>query len=71
MADLPRYQSTGRVYADLPQLDFANVRESFKQSQSLSNQLDRLSNYAFTEVGKTTEKAAEKFALDNPITIDQ
>jgi hypothetical protein len=71
MADLPRYQTTGRVYSDLPQLDFANVRESFKQSQSLSNQLDRLSNYAFTEVGKTTEKAAEKFALDNPITIDQ
>ena len=71
MADLPRYQSTGRVYSDLPQLDFANVRESFKQSQTMSAQLDRLSNYAFTEVGKTTEKAAEQFALDNPITIDQ
>jgi hypothetical protein len=71
MADLPRYQSTGRVYSDLPQLDFANVRESFKQSQALSNQLDRLSNYAFTEIGKTTAKQAEQFALDNPITIDQ
>jgi hypothetical protein len=71
MADLPRYQSTGRVYSDLPQLDFANVRESFKQSQTLSAQLDRLSNYAFTEMGKTTAKQAEQFALDNPITIDQ
>jgi len=71
MADLPRYQSTGRVYSDLPQLDFANVRESFKQSQAMSNQLDRLSNYAFTEVGKATEKQAEQFALDNPITIEQ
>ena len=68
MADLPRYQSTGRVYSDLPQLDFANVRESFKQSQTMSNQLDRLSSYAFTEMGKATEAKAEKFALDNPIT---
>jgi hypothetical protein len=68
MADLPRYQSTGRVYSDLPQLDFANVRESFKQSQALSTQLDRLSAYAFTEMGKTTVKQAEQFALDNPIT---
>lgn len=71
MADLPSYQPTGRVFSDLPQLDFANVRESFKQSQALSNQLDRLSAYAFTEMGKTTAKQAEQFALDNPITIDQ
>jgi len=71
MADLPRYQSTGRVYSDLPQLDFANVRESFKQSQTMSNQLDRLSTYAFAEMGKQTEKQAEQFALDNPITIEQ
>jgi hypothetical protein len=52
----------------LPQLDFANVREAFKQSQTMSNQLDRLSSYAFTEMGKATEAKAEKFALDNPIT---
>lgn len=68
MADLPSYQSTGRVYSELPQLDFANVREAFKQSQTMSNQLDRLSSYAFTEMGKATEAKAEKFALDNPIT---
>jgi hypothetical protein len=71
MADLPRYQSTGRVYSDLPQLDFANVRESFKQSQSLSNQLDRLSTYAFKEMGKQTETQAAQFAVDNQLTIDQ
>lgn len=71
MADLPSYQSTGRVYSDLPQLDFANVRESFKQSQTMSNQLDRLSTYAFTEMGKTTEKQAAQFAVDNQLTIEQ
>jgi hypothetical protein len=71
MADLPRYQTTGRVYSDLPQLDFANVREAFKQSQTMSSQLDRLSSFAFAEMGKTTEKEAEKFAVDNPLTIEQ
>ena len=71
MADLPSYQSTGRVYSDLPQLDFANVRESFKQSQTMSNQLDRLSSYAFTEMGKATETKAAQFAVDNQLTIDQ
>jgi hypothetical protein len=71
MADLPSYQSTGRVYSDLPQLDFANVRESFKQSQAMSAQLDRLSSYAFTEMGKETEKQAAQFAVDNPLTVEQ
>ena len=71
MADLPSYQSIGRVFSDLPQLDFANVRESFKQSQALSNQLDRLSTYAFNEMGKTTEKQAAQFAVDNQLTIEQ
>ena len=71
MADLPSYQSTGRVYSDLPQLDFANVRESFKQSQALSSQLDRLSTYAFKEMGKQTETQAAQFAVDNQLTIEQ
>ena len=71
MADLPSYQSTGRVFSDLPQLDFANVRESFKQSQALSNQLDRLSTYAFKEMGKQTETQAAQFAVDNKLTIEQ
>lgn len=69
MADLPRYQPTGRVFSDVPQLDFANVRESFKASQGMSNALDRLSDFAGKYAAVQAEKQAEKFAVDNPITI--
>jgi hypothetical protein len=71
MAELPRYQQTGRVFADVPQLDFANVRESFKRSQSMAAGLDRLSNFANKFAEKAVVEKAEKFAVDNPITLAQ
>lgn len=71
MAELTRYQQTGRIFSDVPQLDFANVRESFKRSQTISNALDRVSEFAFKEAAKNAERQAEQFAIDNPLTIDQ
>lgn len=71
MAELTKYQQTGRVFSDVPQLDFANVRESFKRSQSLTSALDRISSFAFKGAAQETEKVAERFAIDNPLTIDQ
>jgi hypothetical protein len=71
MAELPRYQETGRIYSDLPSFDFANVRESMKFSQSISNSLDRLSNFATKVAAKDAERKAEEFAIDNPITLEQ
>lgn len=71
MAELTKYQQTGRVFADVPQLDFANVRESFKKSASMSAGLDRLSEYAFKEAGESAQKQAMQAAIDNPITLEQ
>jgi hypothetical protein len=71
MADLPRYQPTGRVFADVPQLDFANVRESFKASQSMTNALDKLSDFAYKQAAINVETEAEKFSVENPITLEQ
>ena len=71
MAELPRYQETGRIYSDLPSFDFANVRESMKFSQSISNSLDRLSNFATKVAAKDAERKAEEFAIENPITLEQ
>lgn len=71
MAELTKYQQTGRVFSDVPQLDFANVRESFKRSQSLTSALDRISSFAFKGAAQETERVAERFAIDNPLTIDQ
>ena len=71
MADLPKYQQTGRVYADLPQFDFSNVREAFKSSQSMASGLDRLSDFANKAAAKEAKKSAEKFFLDNKLTLEQ
>ncbi len=45
--DLPRFQPSGVVSADIPRLDFANVRESARASASMSEGLDRISQFAF------------------------
>lgn len=71
MAELTKYQQTGRVFADLPQFDFANVREAFKSSQSLTSGLDRLSSFAGKFAAKAVEEKAERFSIDNPLTIEQ
>lgn len=71
MAELPKYQQTGRVFADIPQLDFANVRESFKRSQSMAAGLDRLSSFAGKFAEKAVEEQATQWAVDNQITLEQ
>lgn len=71
MADLPKYQQTGRVYADLPQFDFANVREAFKSSQSMAASLDRLSGFANKFAEKAVEEQAEIWSVENQITPEQ
>ena len=71
MAELPKYQQTGRIFSDVPQLDFANVRESFKRSQSIANSLDRLSEFAGKFAKAEVEKKAQQFNIDNPITVEQ
>jgi hypothetical protein len=71
MAELPRYQQTGRVFADLPQLDFANIRESFQRSRSMAAGLDKLSNFAFKEAGEAAQRDAMQAAIDQPITLEQ
>jgi hypothetical protein len=71
MAELPRYQQTGRVFADLPQFDFANVREAFRSSQTLTSALDRVTDFANKSAAKTAEAKAERFSIDNPLTLEQ
>lgn len=70
MADL-QYQSTGRLYSDLPSFDFANVREGINLSRTMTNSLDRLSEFATKVAAKEAERKAEQFAVENPITLEQ
>jgi hypothetical protein len=70
MAELPKYQETGRIYSDLPSLDFANVRENIKLTQNINNNLDRLADFSTKIAAKETARKAEEFAVTNPITLD-
>jgi hypothetical protein len=70
MAELPKYQETGRIYSDLPSLDFANVRENIKLTQNINNSLDRLADFSTKIAAKETARKAEEFAVTNPITLD-
>lgn len=56
MARLPRYQESGLISADIPRMDFANLRESSEMSQTIASSLDRISQFAFGEVKKERDK---------------
>jgi len=36
MAELPRYQPTGYLPADIPRLDFANIKEQVAMTQGIN-----------------------------------
>jgi len=71
MAGLPKYQQTGRVTPDMPQLDFANVKEAFRTSQAMTKGLDKISSFAFEKMGKQAEEDAIKNAIIQPLTLEQ
>lgn len=57
MARLQRFQESGLISADVPRLDFANLREEAKGYGSVSEGLDKISSFAF---GKVKEEEKEK-----------
>lgn len=59
MARLQRFQESGLISADVPRLDFANVREEAKSFASVSESLDKISQFAFGKV-REQEKEANK-----------
>ena len=63
MARLPRYQESGLISADIPRMDFANLRESAQFSQTVASSLDRISQFAFGEVQKQRQKEDEILAI--------
>jgi hypothetical protein len=71
MADGIKYQPTGRVFADIPSLSFANVRESFKRSESMSQSLDKLSQFAGKFAAERIEEEAEQWAVNNAYSYEQ
>ena len=60
MAKLPRFQESGLISANVPQLDFASLKEENRYSAAVTESLDRLSQFAF---GKAAEQQKESDRL--------
>jgi len=52
-------------------LDFADLRETERSSQMMSQSLDRLSEFAFKAAAKQAVREGEQWAYKNPVSDDQ
>jgi len=71
MAELPRYQPSGVMPADMPRLDFANIKEQIVATQGISSALDRLSSFAFKEATEKAQREGLQYGAENAPTADQ
>lgn len=60
MARLPRYQRIGLTARQPRPLDFAAAREEAKLGQTISQQLDRMSDFAFKRAAEEAERRGEE-----------
>ncbi len=68
---LPVYQQSGLLSQPTQRLDFADLRESERSSQMMSQSLDRLSEFAFKAAAKKAIREGEQWAYNNPISDEQ
>jgi hypothetical protein len=71
MADLPRYQSSGLMPADIQRLDLANVKEGLNLTKTITSSLDRMSDFAFKEAANKAVREGEQYGAENQPTVDQ
>ena len=71
MATLPLYQPTGYLPADLPRLDYANVKEQANQLQTITSALDRVSNFAFKRAIEQAEREGMQYGAENQPSAEQ
>ena len=71
MAELPRYQSTGYLPADVPRLDFANLKESVAMTQGINSALDRLAGFAFKEAAEKAQREGLQYGAENMPSAEQ
>jgi hypothetical protein len=71
MAELPRYQPTGYLPADIPRLDFANIKEQVAMTQGINSALDRLAGFAFKEAAERAQREGAQYGVENAPTMDQ
>jgi len=63
MARLPRYQESGLISADIPRMDFANIREQTRQTQTIGEALSKISQFAFGAAQQQREQENKLTAI--------
>ena len=63
MARLPRYQESGLISADIPRMDFANIREQTRQTQTIGEALSKISQFAFGAAQQQREQENKLVAI--------
>lgn len=71
MAELPRYQPTGYLPADIPRLEFANIKEQISMTQGINSALDRLSGFAFKEATEKAQREGMQYGAENMPSAEQ
>ena len=71
MAELPRYQPTGYLPADVPRLEFANIKESVAMTQGINSALDRLAGFAFKEAEEKARREGLQYGAENMPSAEQ
>lgn len=68
---LPVYQTRGIMYADLPRVETANLKESARSFETINRRLDQLSSFVSKKGTEYAQEQAMQYAAQNPVTEDQ
>lgn len=68
---LPVYQRRGIMYADLPRVETANLKESAAGFETINRRLDQLSSFISKKGTEYAQEQALQYAAQNPVTQQQ
>jgi len=68
---LPVYRRRGIMYADLPRVETASLKESARGFESINRRLDQLSSFIEREGTAQAKEQAMQYAAQNPVTEQQ
>lgn len=68
---MPRYQRAGARIAGVPQTNTAGLQEAARTGQTLAQQLDRVSNFAFRQAAEVAQEQGREYGALNAPTTQQ
>lgn len=68
---LPVYQRRGIMYADLPRVETASLKEGARAFETINRKLDQLSSFIEREGTEYAQEQAMQYAAQNPVTQEQ